>query len=375
MPEMPDLSISSVEVVPLEVPRSESPARRFVKSRGDGVIAVTAVYVHTDGGPSGFGYTTQIGSRAGGAIAAYIRDELAPRLVGAGALAPEALWHRLFSPSQSRMRAGLAVHALSALDIACWDILAKVAGLPLHSILGGFRREVPVYGSGGTPNYSDAELVEECLYFANQGLTSYKFKIGENSVYEGHSSDLDRIALLRKEVGDGFTLFADANQRYRVGQAIEASKMLHDFGIAWFEEPVLADSVADLAAVAARSDVPIAAGENHYLRWQFRELCEARAVAYLQPDPVLCGGVTEFRKAAHLADAFGLSLCSHLSHELAVSLVGAFSSGYLCEYFMQFPDELWSRAFPLHDGQLAVPDVPGHGLDLGPAARQRYGVQ
>lgn len=372
---MPDLPIRSVEVVPLEVPRSESPARRFVKSRGDGVIGVTAVYVHTDGGPSGFGYTTQIGSQAGGAIAAYIRDELAPRLLGAEALAPEALWQRLWRPSMSRMRAGLAVHALSALDIACWDILAKVAGLPLHSILGGFRREVPVYGSGGTPNYSDAELVEECLYFARQGLTSYKFKIGENSVYEGHSSDLDRIALLRKEVGDAFTLFADANQRYRVSQAIEASKMLHDFGVAWFEEPVLADSVADLAAVAARSEVPIAAGENHYLRFEFRELCEARAVAYLQPDPVLCGGVTEFRKVGHLADAFGLSLCSHLSHELSMSLVGAFSSGYACEYYMQFPGELWSRDFSLQNGHLIVPDVPGHGLDLGPTARQRYGLR
>ncbi|MBO0714744.1 MAG: mandelate racemase/muconate lactonizing enzyme family protein [Acidimicrobiales bacterium] len=371
---MPALSIRSVEVVPLEVPLSESPARRFAQARGDGAISVTAVYVHTNGGPTGFGYTTQIGSRAGAAIAAYIRDELAPRLEGAEALAPEAIWHRLWNPSKSRMRAGLAVHALSALDIACWDITAKVAGLPLHTILGGFRREVPVYGSGGTPNYTDAELVAECRYFADRGLTSYKFKIGEHSVAEGHSSDVDRIALLRKEVGDGFTLFVDANQRYRTSQAIEVSKMLHDFGIAWFEEPVLADSVADLAAVAARSEVPVAAGENHYLRWEFRELCEARAVSYLQPDPVLCGGVTEFRKAAHLADAFDLSLCSHLSHELAVSLVGAFPSGYACEYFMQFPDELWSREFPLHNGHLIVPDVPGHGLDLGSTARRRYGV-
>lgn len=371
---MSELSIRSVEVVPLSVPVSESPARRFARPRGDGGIGVTGVYVHTDGGPSGFGYTTQIGSKASAAIAAYVRDELAPLLIGAEALGPEALWQRLWGPNKSRMRAGLAVQALSALDIACWDITAKVAGLPLHTILGGFRREVPVYGSGGTPNYTDAELVEECLYFASQGLTSYKFKIGDNSSFEGRSSDVERIARLRKEVGDGFTLFADANQRYRVAEAIEVSKMLHDFGIAWFEEPVLADSVTDLAAVAARSSVPIAAGENQYLRWEFRELCEARAVSFLQPDPVLCGGVTEFRKVGHLADAFGLSLCSHLCHELAVSLVGAFSSGYLCEYYMEFPEELWSRHFPLKGGRLIVPDVPGHGLDLGPTARERYGV-
>jgi L-alanine-DL-glutamate epimerase-like enolase superfamily enzyme len=363
--------ITAVEIVPLLVPFSDSPARRFASSptqRDNPGILVTAVYVHTEGGSTGFG------SKAAPAIAAYIKDELAPTIIGADALAPEALWQRMWGPNKSRMRGGLGVHALSVLDIACWDVLAKVAGLPLWSILGGFRREVPVYGSGGTPNYLDAELLEECSYFASEGLTSYKFKIGDSTVYAGHSNDADRIAMLRKEFGDEFTLYADANQRYTVSQAIEASKMLADFGIAWFEEPVLVDSLSDLATVAAASSVPVAAGENSYMRWEFREICANRAVSFLQPDPVLCGGITEFRKIAHLADAFGLSLCTHLCHEIGSTLVGAFPSGHSCEYYMQFPKEMWTNDFTPRNGYVTAPEVPGHGLELSDAARERYAL-
>lgn len=371
------MKITSVEIVPLLVPFADSPARQFASSptqRDNPGILVTAVYVHTDSGPTGFGYTSQIGSKAAPAIAAYIREELAPTIVGANALAPEALWQRMWGPNKSRMRGGLGVQALSALDIACWDIVAKVAGLPLWSILGGFQRDVPVYGSGGTPNYLDAELLKECTYFANAGITSYKFKIGDSSVYEGHSSDADRIAMLRKEFGGDFTLYADANQRYTVSQAIEASKMLADFDIAWFEEPVLCDLLSDLATVAAASPVPVAAGENNYMRWEFREMCTKRAASFLQPDPVLCGEITEFRKIAHLADAFGLSLCTHLCHELGASLVGAFPSGHSCEYYMQFPTEMWTNDFIPLNGRVTAPDVPGHGLELSDAARSRYGL-
>jgi L-alanine-DL-glutamate epimerase-like enolase superfamily enzyme len=372
------IKIESVEVESLLIPFSDSPARRFASSptqRGNPGISVTTVYLHTEHGPTGFGYTVQIGSKAGNAIASYIRDELAPSIIGADALAPEAVWQRMWGSNKSRMRGGIGVHALSALDIACWDVTAKAAGLPLHSILGGFRRDVAVYGSGGTPNYLDSELIDECRYFADQGFTSYKFKVGEGSVYAGHSSDIDRIAMLRKEVGDDFTLYADANQRFRVHEAIEYSKVLADFGIAWFEEPVLVDSISDLAAVAAQSAVPVAAGENNYLRWEFREMFVQNAVSFIQPDPVLCGGVTEFRKIGHMADSFGVALCSHLNHELAITLVGAFASGHTCECYMMFPPDLFTQDFSAAGGRITVPDVPGHGLELTPDARQRYAVR
>ena len=197
----------------------------------------------------------------------YIRDELAPLVIGEDALAPEALWHRMWAPNKARQRAGLGVWALSAIDIACWDIVGKVAGLPVHRLLGGFRDEVPVYGSGGWHTLTDTALVAEAEAFAAQGITAYKYKIGTER-------DQERTALLRGALGPDVTLLADANQKYSVRQAIEVSHMLAEYDVAWLEEPVLADSLDDLAEVAARSRVPTAAGENAYFRWGFREMCE-----------------------------------------------------------------------------------------------------
>jgi L-alanine-DL-glutamate epimerase-like enolase superfamily enzyme len=369
------LEIEKVEVIPLRIPLTDSPIHRFGgDNTGRAGFGCIAVYLHTKDGPSGFGYTFQTGGNGTTAVAAFVRDGLAPRIVGQDALAPEALWHRLWSANKPRMRAGLGVWALSAVDIACWDIVAKVAGLPLHTLLGGYRRRVPVYGSGGLREFSDAELLAECRDFAAQGIGAYKIKIGGMGPEDGHSSDEGRIALLRREMGDDFVLYVDGSQNYSPSEAIEVSAMLRHHGVAWFEEPTLADSVDDLGYVASRSAVPIAAGENAYLRWGFRELCTRHAVAVLQPDVGVCGGVTEFRKVAHLAESFNLALCSHLAHELSVSLIGASSSGSSVEYAELLPPDFWVNPIDVADGHLTVPDVPGHGVDLHPGARARYAL-
>jgi L-alanine-DL-glutamate epimerase-like enolase superfamily enzyme len=226
---------------------------------------------------------------------------------------------------------------------------------------------VPVYGSGGWHTLSDEELLEECQGFASQGITAYKFKIGT-------SRDEERIGLLRREMGDGFTLYSDANQGYNVREAVEASAMLASFGVEWIEEPVLADTVDDLAEVAEKSLVPVATGENIYTRWGFREVCERRAAAYLQPDVGRLGGITEFRKVAVLADAFNLSLSSHLAHEISVSLVGASPAGFKAEYMEFFPEGTFTQSFQASDGVVRVPDVPGHGMEFTAEAMTRFGV-
>jgi L-alanine-DL-glutamate epimerase-like enolase superfamily enzyme len=257
------------------------------------------------------------------------------------------------------------VWALSAVDIACWDIVGKAAGLPVHRMLGGFREAVPVYGSGGWHTLTDTALVAEAEAFAAQGITAYKYKIGTDR-------DQARTALLRETLGPEFTLLADANQKYTVREAIEVSRMLVDYGVAWIEEPVLADSVDDLAEVAAHSRVPTAAGENAYFRWGFREMCERRAAAYLQPDVGRCGGITEFAKIAHLADAYNLSLSSHLWHELSISLVGASSRGFMAEYAELIPAGALTRTFPVVEGKIMVPGVAGHGVEFTAEALDRY---
>lgn len=353
---MAQLQIRAVEARPVPLPL----ARPISSALGTYTeMHCVAVTVHTTDGPSGTGFTMGLGGAWSAAVATYIVDELAPLAVGRDALAPEAVWAHLWGPNRPRMRAGLGAWALSSVDIACWDIVGRAAGLPVHTLLGGFRRDVAVYGSGGWHDLSDAELVAECEGFAAQGITAYKYKIGSDR-------DRQRTALLRRAMGEDFVLLADANQRYTVREAVEVSRMLADHGVGWIEEPVGADAVDDLAAVAAAAAVPTAAGENAYLRWGFRDLCTRRAASYLQPDVARCGGITEFRRIAALADAFNLSLSSHLCHELSISLVGASPSGWMAEYAELLPPGVFTRPFAVEGGVLRVPDVAGHGVEFSP---------
>jgi L-alanine-DL-glutamate epimerase-like enolase superfamily enzyme len=354
--------IDRVDATPLRLPL----ARPIASALGTYThVDCTVVHVHTHDGPTGCGFTACLGGSASSAIVPYIETELAPLAIGESVLAPEALWHRMWGPNKARQRAGIGVWALSALDTAVWDALAKYARLPLHNLLGGYRCDVPVYGSGGWHTLDDEELVAECQAYAARGITAYKYKIGTDR-------DEARTARLRDAMGDDFVLLADANQKYTVTEAIEVGSMLADHGVAWLEEPVVADSVDDLADVAERSATPTAAGENAYLRWGFREIVEKRAAAFLQPDIGRCGGVTEFRKIGALADASGIALSSHLWHELSISLVGAFSSGWACEYAELIPAGTLTREFDVVDGCIRVPDVPGHGVEFTLDALERF---
>lgn len=362
---MEDLTIAGVEATALRLPLARPIASALGEYRH---VDCTVVDVHTRNGPSGQGFTACLGGEAGPAVAHYVRAELAPAVAGRSILGPEALWHRAWGPNKARQRAGIGAWGLSALDTAVWDALARHAGLRLCTMLGGYRDRVPVYGSGGWHTLTDDELVQECQDFAAQGIKAYKYKIGT-------PRDEARTAGLRDAMGDDFVLLADANQCYRVREAVAVGEMLADYGVAWLEEPVVADSVDDLAEVAERSPTPTAAGENAYFRWGFREMVEKRAAAFLQPDIGRCGGVTEFRKVGALADAAGLALSSHLWHELSISLVGAFSSGWACEYAELIPEGALGRPFDVVDGAIKIPDTPGHGAEFTPEARREFSVE
>ncbi|MPZ52662.1 MAG: hypothetical protein GEU79_08000 [Acidimicrobiia bacterium] len=359
---VPTATITSLDIHPLALPLRR-PISSALGTYTD--MNCVLVYVHTDDGPSGCGFTMGLGGAWSNAVATYIRDELAPLAIGGDALRPEALWDRLWGRNKARMRAGLGVWALSAVDIACWDIVGKVADLPVNNLLGGHRQEIPVYGSGGWHELSDEELLSECRAYAEQGISAYKYKIGTDR-------DRERTAFLRKEMGDDFVLLADANQKYNVREAIEVSRMLADYAVTWIEEPVAADSVHDMAEVSAAGVVPVAAGENVYFRWGFRDLCMQSAAAYLQPDVARCGGITEFRKISTLAEAFTLNLSSHLCHELSLSLVGASPRGWMVEYTELLPADLFTNPFEVVNGSMSVPEDAGHGVDFVPEAVTRF---
>jgi len=353
--------IARVEAIALRIPLERPIGSALAPYRAiDGM----AVLVYDATGAVGTGFTMSLGGNAGATLARYVEDELALGLIGADPDDPEAVWQSMWAPNKPRMRAGLGVWALSAIDIAVWDLHGKRQGRALHEMLGG-GAPVPVYGSGGWHTLTDDEMVAEAQAFASEGIGAYKFKLGAGR-------DAERIARLRAAMGDDYTLYADANQSCTVEEAIEVSHMLADFGVGWLEEPVVADSLDELVAVAAASAVPVAAGENISLRWRFREILERRAVEFIQPDVVRCGGVTEFRKVIAMAAEHGIALSTHLWHELHVGVLGTSPSVPLAEYAPLLPTGIFTRAYPVVDGHLAPPDAPGHGVEFAPGMLERY---
>ncbi len=313
------------------------------------------VRVHSEDGIDGFGYSMSLDRRGTKAVVSYVEEDLKPLALGKDATVPETLWRQLWSPNKARMRGGVGVHALSAVDTAVWDIAAKAAGQSLFEMLGGADRDVQVYGSGGWLSLSDEELIAEAQEHVERGINSYKLKIGGDR-------DRERIDLLRREMGDGFILYTDANQSYSADQAIEAATWLRDYNVGWLEEPVLADCPWDLQTVAENSPLPIAAGENVYFDWGFKDICDRKAAAFLQPDIGRCGGVTEWDKIAKRAEAAGVKLTSHLLHELSTTMIGAYASGFAVEYMNFFKVNPFTEDYTVNDGCLQVPDTPGHGV-------------
>lgn len=356
--------ISNVFVSVLELPFDKPITSALGTYIGSDYVVVE---LHMTNGLIGYGYTMSLDRRGTGAVVNYIENDLAPLVLNQNISQPTDLWNNIWAPNKARMRGGIGVHALSALDTAVWDAAAKTAELPLNTMLGGYRQRVPVYGSGGWLSMTDNELLEEAQMLVEKGISAYKLKIGGER-------DKERVKLLRYEMGDDLILYVDGNQHYNVHDAITTSQWLAEFNVAWFEEPVLADCPWDLEDVASASAVPIAAGENVYFAWGFQDLCTRRAVSFLQPDIGRCGGITEWIKISRLASSNNLKLTSHLLHEISASLIGAFAAGFAVEFMDFFPKNAFTQDFTVLDGYINVPAVPGHGVQFSKHAINKYQI-
>lgn len=360
---MSSWTVARAESFVLRIPRAE-PVRSSYATY-DAFYAVV-VQLHTDDGAVGTGYTNVIGGGAH-AIRSFTASEYLPLVVGHEPHEVRALWQRMWLTGMSRGRKGVAMYALSAVDIALWDLLAQQAGLPLHKLLGGSIDRVPVYGDGCWLSLSTDELVAHARRYADMGCFGVKVKVGRDI-----ADDVQRVTAVREAVGPDMDVMIDANQRYDPMTALEVARRMEPLRIAWFEEPVVADSVHDQARVAARSPIPIAAGENEYSRYGFRELIEHQAVHILQPDVHRVGGVTEFLRIVALGDAWNMPVIPHTSHELHAQLVATFPAPRGCEYHDWFPKEVFQEDFSVVDGHVRVPDRPGIATAFAPEALTEY---
>lgn len=342
------------------------------------------VEVRDGEGASGLGYA-YAGTAGGMLLAQAVREILAPVVLRDGDEDIAGLWRRMYQESLLVGRRGAVLRALSAVDIALWDLRAKRCGVPLAVLLGGtVSRSVPAYASGGYYRRDagpPAEAVAaEIAGNRSLGFVDHKIKVGGLSI----ASDAERVAAAIEAIAGTGRLALDANNAYRTapeatraGRAFEAAA--GPAGLWWFEEPLSPDQVDGHAQLARTLQTPIATGEIHQTRWEFAQLIREGAAAILQPDAGVVGGVSEFLRVAHAAEAFDLPIAPHWHANLHAHLAAALPGTLAVEHFDLGKDIYNFEVLVTEDtrleavdGRVRLTDRPGLGIELDEAAVRRY---
>jgi L-alanine-DL-glutamate epimerase-like enolase superfamily enzyme len=356
------MKITAVDSCVLTVPTPKPIALEFQHHK------IVVAQIATDEGITGLGYSLVFGGGGAEAVQVYLATRLTPLLVGEDPLFVERLWERMFRGDRGIRRQGVAAYALSALDIGLWDITGKAARLPLYKLWGAVTDRVPAYGSGGWGRYGIDDVIGEASRYAAMGCRYYKMKVHHPDPRENRR----RVEAVRRALGDGVRLMVDVNQRLDVLANRRQAALLGDLDLVWYEEPVLADDVAACAEVAHAIAIPVATGENNYTRFEFRELCERRAARYLMPDVCRANGFSETLRIGHLAAAHQIQISPHVVHELSLHVAGALANAFLVEFMDWSPPDLFEDMPRPEDGQIRIPDRPGHGMAFGRGAIAKY---
>lgn len=345
--------------IPLDAPVSF--ATRTVEARDH-----TITYVRTRDGREGVGYS--LGYDASGIVAEAVETMLAAYYVGEDPHDTVRLWREAFDGTVPVGRKGVLLRALATVDVACWDLAAKDAGLPLYKYLGASAESVPAYASGGY--YRDGKgldgLRAELRDYVSRGHDAVKMKVGLRSPPE----EAERVRAAREAVGPDVALLLDANGAWdNAVDCLRACRAFADADPYFVEEPVMPDSVELMARVNDGLDYAVAAGEQEFSRYGFEELLREGAVDVVQPDATVCGGVTEFVRIAHAAAARDVPVAPHYNWELHSHLLAAVENGLFAEYFyreydVKSFDDVQAEPFEPTDGVLHPPDRPGHGVVL-----------
>lgn len=320
---------------------------------------LNTIRVRDSEGAEGVGYTFTVG-RNGGAIESILASEMPEIVIGDDADRIEAIWEKMWWALHYGGRGGPTVLAISAVDMALWDLKARRVGLPLWNLLGGHEPRVPCYAGGIDLDLSADELIAQTEGNLAKGFRAIKMKVGRERL----SEDVEKVRAMRAFLGDDFPLMLDANMRWSVDQAIRAARAFAEFDIGWLEEPIVPDDVMGHARVLRDGGVPIATGENLRTLWDFRHLIASDGVSFPEPDVTNCGGVTVFMKIARLAEAFNLPVTSHGAHDVTVHLLAACPNRSYLEAHGFGLDRFVGKPLRIEDGMAVATDRPGHGIDF-----------
>jgi len=344
----------------------------------DGTLAwdsTTLVVVHAVGadGSRGVG-----GAKASRARQTLIDDQLTGTVLGRSALDVPGCLEAMVRACRNLGRPGVVSCAIAAVEVALWDLKARLLGLPLCRLLGQVHEQVPVYGSGGFTSYDDAQLRAQLeLWTQELRIPRVKIKIGE-SWGACEQRDLARVRQAREVVGPDVALYVDANGGYSPAQAVRVGQQLAEQDVTWFEEPVSSDDLAGLARIRGQVRPDVTAGEYGYDLTYFERMCAAGAVDCLQVDVTRCGGVTEWLRAAAVAAAHGLDVSAHCAPALHAHVAAAVPNLRHLEYFhdhVRIEHLLFDGALQVRDGTL-TPDAGRRtpGTRAGAAGRGRRAV-
>jgi L-alanine-DL-glutamate epimerase-like enolase superfamily enzyme len=329
--------------------------------------STTAVVVHAEAGDQqGLGWTY-----SSPAAKAVIDAQLTPAVSGRDAFAVPGSWEAMVRACRNLGRPGIVSAAIAAVDIALWDLKARLLDVALHDLFGRVHDSVPVYGSGGFTSMTDDQLREQVASWLEAGCTAVKIKVGEDWGSKV-VRDLHRVALLKTLVPDGTTVMVDANGGYTPGQAARVGARFDALGVTWFEEPVSSDDLTTLSLLRSQLRADVAAGEYADSAQYVQRMCAAGAVDCLQVDVTRCAGYTEWRRCAAIAASYGLHMSGHCAPSLHTSVAASVPNLRHVEWFADHAllEPLLVDGLPVvQDGALQLTEDPGHGMRLAATAQ------
>jgi D-galactarolactone cycloisomerase len=348
-------------------------AQFFSRSGARQSRSTTLVQIETDEKVTGYGSC----SGNGELIDVIVAKVLKPLLIGMNPIYIEDIWDKAYVRAGVKEfgTRGIGVVALSGIDIALWDIVGKVQGRPIYQLLGGKCRDrVPVYATALYPE-EPPKVARKATALAQQGFQGVKIKVGFDV-----AQDIQIVRAVREELGREFVLMTDANQGYSIDVALRAAEAFAEYGAYWLEEPLFTEDIAGHATLRERGRVPIAVGENLHMCYAFENFVVRDAADFLQPDVARAGGITEIRKISALAAKHDLQLSLHTWGDGVALAASLHLSAALRECDVMELDytynplrsELLKNPLEVENGFMTPPDRPGLGVELDPAALDRF---
>jgi len=365
------MKIRTVEAIAISIPLPSpvADAVRLITHRDHLIVTIT-----TESGLTGTGFT--LGYDSSVAMLSLIDAIYRPILTGASAFETERLWGEMFRQSIQAGRRGAGLRAISAIDIALWDLKGKAAGMPVMNLLGVNSRRMRCYATGGY--YRDGQTVDDLVNEAGKvfekGFDAIKLKVGKLSAAE----DAARVGAVRRMFGDKVDILLDANGGWKSStEAVSAMRRLEEFHPYWIEEPVRADNLSAMRRIAEALDTPVATGELEATRWAFAELMETGAADIVQPDATVCGGVSEWLKIAHHAAAVDIPVAPHYNWDFHTQLCASipncvFIENFIAESGVKMFDSVLIEPMKPVNGYIEPRTAPGFGIEYKAAEIEKY---